>query len=365
MTFPPKVIEPDVALYEGQFPTWPGICATENNVLVAVTKDGTGHNFSVKDHLFAVRSTDGGRTWSASITTCGHFGHGGGNLGIGALRSGTLVATMCLRTEEEWTTHVYCCRSPDGGLSWEGPIPITQGETWYNTYGKPVELSDGTLLAPIYGVELPPARGEWSVAALSGDEGSTWELVKVSGLGGNEWTVAEVAPGQVVGMIRAQGGEPFLRTISQDYGRTWSEPEPTNVDAARSHAEPGELFLWRGRLHFVYGPSRMRHMRIITCDDPDYLDWNLNEGVNVYAYQPGIGRDSAYPSLAFIDDHRAIVIDYWNDVLHLPRLGRLGEPIQALLARSGLADNAQQWHPQEGRHGIYGFFVDLEDIRVD
>ena len=76
MRFPPKKIEPDVALYEGQYPTWPGICATDNNILVAVTKDGTGHNFTVKDHLIAVRSTDGGRTWSAPITTCGHFGQG-------------------------------------------------------------------------------------------------------------------------------------------------------------------------------------------------------------------------------------------------------------------------------------------------
>lgn len=149
------------------------------------------------------------------------------------------------------------CWSDNHGLTWrvENTVLFADGS---QCCAPPVQLSDGTLLIPVYG----NFSGDDSSAILyrSTDGGASWSMLAVMGKftpktrGYAEPAVLELSPGHLLGLHRV--GEPkfppgtFWRNESFDSGKTWSAPKPISV---RSGACPRLLKLHDGRLLLTYG----------------------------------------------------------------------------------------------------------------
>jgi hypothetical protein len=157
----------------------------------------------------------------------------------------------------------WMLRSTDGGLTWSSPyrVPIT------SPHG-PVSLSDGRLL--FAGVRYPDqshSMGVW----VSRDDGVTWGRLALiptrpgdDVLNYHELHAVESAAGRIVAHIRNHNkvneGE-TLQSESADGGKTWSVPRPIGVWGLPSHL----LRLKDGRLLMSYGyrrPPRGNHARL-------------------------------------------------------------------------------------------------------
>ncbi len=103
------------------------------------------------------------------------------------------------------------------------------------TRTKPLAMSNGELLVPLY-----DERAWNSFVAWSSDGGMTWErsaLIR-SSPGNIQPTVVETEPGRLVSLMRHEGQDGHLwRSESDDYGRTWSEPAPTELPNPDSAAD--------------------------------------------------------------------------------------------------------------------------------
>ncbi len=97
--------------------------------------------------------------------------------GMAQISDGTILATLSGRGGPH--QGVYLCQSTDNGESWSDPEPVGKeiaGFDWSGlyTYGKIRELSDGTLLMPVWG-RFRGERVAVSVQLRSVDGGRTWD----------------------------------------------------------------------------------------------------------------------------------------------------------------------------------------------
>ncbi len=126
--------------------------------------------------------------------------------------------------------------SLDLGHTW-GPV-----ETFIDTPGafcrQPlVVLSNGDWLFPIYICvqdERRPDGGGGNLHVplmlLSGDQGQSWQAVEVPESQGRiQPNVIEVNPGRLLAFFRSRWADHIYLSRSQDYGRTWTAPEPTEL----------------------------------------------------------------------------------------------------------------------------------------
>ena len=185
--------------------------------------------------------------------------------------------------------HVLFRRSEDGGETWSSPVRATPPGTssylvstdvvmrtasgriivpCYVTLGKERDPSDRlpTMWGKLINGQWTPASGHYSdprftavYVAYSDDDGRTWrrnedgELVLLLDWSAtfsfvNEATVAEVAPGRLMMMLRTGLGR-LYQAWSTDDGSTWSRPEPTSLAASTTPAylaslpHPGHLLV--------------------------------------------------------------------------------------------------------------------------
>lgn len=155
--------------------------------------------------------------------------------------------------------HLYAVRSPDGGKSWSPRQLLLDGYN-ANFFGF-IRLRTGRLVAVVEHLASQPGR--WVVCSLiSDDDGATWKRSNLIDLGGHghhdgatEPTVAELSDGRLLMLIRTNLDR-FWQAFSDDGGRYWRAIEPSALDASSA---PGHLQrLASGRLLFVWnrlGPA--------------------------------------------------------------------------------------------------------------
>ena len=187
----------------------------------------------------ARRSRDGGRTWSEPVLTTepqrpddppGFLPYHG----MLQLPDGTVLLPC-----RGGTGGVFLLRSQDNGESWTGPDRIAtdlDGVDWsgLQPYGKLRLLSDGTLIMPVWGRFSGSSQG-FSGHLRSIDGGQTWdEFISIAhGLVSYNETI-ELPDGRLMAIVgnedsvAGHGMAPLLWLWSEDFGRTWSEPEVTN-----------------------------------------------------------------------------------------------------------------------------------------
>lgn len=154
--------------------------------------------------------------------------------------------------------------STDLGKTWSDPTYVMKEHGWMVGTDL-VELSNGDLLLPLYdegGLTGP----KWSIIFyISEDRGETWKVYPGTGEkqlrspnGMIQGDVVELEPGHLLMYARTQD-EWIYKAESQDYGRTWSEVEKTNIPnnnarIALEKLDSGALVLVYNPVPFNWGP---------------------------------------------------------------------------------------------------------------
>ena len=138
-----------------------------------------------------------------------------------------------------------------------------------------VELSDGSLLAAMYGnfeadttaPTNPHSKRETkfkprAFTVRSEDAGRTWRYLASVAVpdpavtddteGFNEWTIARLADGRLLGVIRTGHFTPLVASWSSDEGKTWTSPM-TPPELGPGGCDPYLIKLADERLALAYG----------------------------------------------------------------------------------------------------------------
>ncbi len=169
---------------------------------------------------WALRSTDGGKTWSPPLATIVNSPHGPTQLKDGRL----LYAGKKL-----WTTDakIGVAESKDDGLTWTwlSEIPTRPGDEVKKGYHElfAIETDDGRILAQIRNHNKPDVGT--TLQCESSDGGRTWTVPKSIDVWGLPSHLLKRKDGMLV-MTYGHRRKPFgnQARISTDHGRTWSEP---------------------------------------------------------------------------------------------------------------------------------------------
>ena len=210
----------------------------------------------------------------------------------------------------------WAIRSTDGGKSWSTRIP-----TIVNSPHGPVQLKDGRLLYA--GKRLWSSERQIGVAE-SKDDGVTWQwLAEIPTRQGDkipnayhELHAVEAADGTLIVQIRnhneANRGE-TLQTESKDGGKTWSEPRSIGVWGLPSHL----LRLRDGRLLMTYGHRRKPYGNQARMSSDNGHTWSEP----MILSGDGIGGDLGYPSTVELGD--GTLLSVWYETLKEPKLAVL------------------------------------------
>ncbi len=200
---------------------------------------------------------------------------------------------------------VWALRSTDGGLTWSPRI-----DTLVNSPHGPTQLKDGRLL--YVGKKLWSEGKEVGVAE-SKDDGLTWQwLADIPTREGDdaaekyhELHAVECADGKIIAQIRnhtkADAGM-ILQTESNDGGKTWSVPKSTDIYGLPSHL----LRLRDDRLVMTYGHRRKPFGNQARISSDNGSTWSNSLIVS----GDGPGGDLGYPSTVELDDGRLLSIWY-------------------------------------------------------
>lgn len=290
----------------GRLAHFPDVVRLGDGRLLATYREGVDH-LSQDGRISVVESADGGRTWGTPrVAVDGPFDDRDPKLvrlADGTVLLSYFVIDWSTRPPRHTTHGTYVRRSEDGGLTWGDPVAVQtamagEGEqrglhTWAASHGAAVELPGGDLLQPLYG---KPPGSAWQRATVvrSTDGGRTWPagsevlLAAADDVHFQEPTLT-VLGDQVVALIRTTVGHAYL-SRSADGGRTWTNPEPTDMPASSHHALPlstGEVLVTYGDLSPRFSPLRETVGRLVR--DPA-ATWDGYPDVQLY--------DSGHPDQA-------------------------------------------------------------------
>lgn len=304
----------------GYFPVAIGL---KNGDVLAVLRGGAAH-VGVKGRLDLIRSTDRGKTWSASWTAVDEQ-FDDRNPAMGQLRDGTIVLAYVItsgydetglrfkdgRTERVFDG-VYLIYSKDNGRTWSKPVrdagihKFYAGKGAVSPYGKIIQLPDGTVLMAVY-FEFFDDRGNQSYLFRSGDGGKTWGEPVLLGAHYNETGIARLRDGRLLAAMRSEKGGHIAITESADQGRTWSSP--TRVTGDNEH--PADLIQLRdGRVLMVFG-ERNAPRGVHAIISPDGRKWDNSKAIVLADDAPNV--DCGYPSSVETATGQVVTLYYQVD----------------------------------------------------
>lgn len=159
-------------------------------------------------------------------------------------------------------SRVAAIRSTDGGRTWSEPVYMPSPFAYYDRMcGKPVVLAGGHVLLPTYGMDA------WGQAVELGlyrseDAGRSWRFVsrlKAAKTELDEPALTLAADGTLVMIARPDGEIAF----SRDEGETWSKPQPFGL----SMDAPCLLTLRDGTLVCLFGWGATGGIQMMWSDD--------------------------------------------------------------------------------------------------
>lgn len=154
----------------------------------------------------------------------------------------------------QYTAEIRCRRSKDGGYTW-GPR-----ETLFSREGsfcrqKIQVLSNGRWIFGNWICFSDDTRNgsDISVVQISDDEGKTWRNVEIPGSRGRvHANIVEMSPGRLVALFRSRFADYIYRSISEDFGETWTEPVATEMP--NNNSSISAIRLKSGTLALICNP---------------------------------------------------------------------------------------------------------------
>lgn len=210
-----------------------------------------------------VRSTDGGLSWSAPYRVPATAPHG-----PVALRDGRLLFAGKEYPGKPGRIGVW--ESKDDGLTWRwlAPIPARPGDDpahYHELHA--VETNDGRLVAHVRNHN--PANERETLQSESTDGGKTWSAPRPIGVWGLPSHLLKLRDGRLLmsyGYRRAPRGN--HARVSEDHGRTWSEPLVLSADGTGDLGYPSTVELPGGELLTLWYESRFPGTTPVKLPDP-------------------------------------------------------------------------------------------------
>lgn len=94
-----------------------------------------------------------------------------------------------------------------------------------------------------------------TVFQISDDQGKSWRTVEMPESAGRvHANIIEIEKGYLVALMRSRFADNIYRSVSKDYGETWTKPERTELP--NNNSGISAIKLDSGKIAFVYNPTR-------------------------------------------------------------------------------------------------------------
>ncbi|MDA0589604.1 MAG: sialidase family protein [Planctomycetota bacterium] len=332
-----KIISQQPEIYHG----WPTLTRRANGELILVWSGGRELHVCPFGRVDLMRSHDNGETWSYPqtvidgpiddrdagvletakgtllVTTFTSLAYAPGLAQAGAAAKAgkptwedaklkRWLAAHNRISEEQRNQQLgnWMIRSTDGGLEWSARYRVP-----LNSPHGPLQLSDGRILYA--GKALWTEEGRIGVAE-SKDDGQSWSwLATIPTRKGDDLSqyhelhAVETSGGRLIAQIRnhnAHSNYETLQSVSEDGGKTWSEPESTGVWGYPSHL----LRLRDGRILMSHGHRRGPIGNQARLSEDDGRTWSKPIVISSDATSSDLG----YPSTVELDDGSFVTVWY-------------------------------------------------------
>jgi len=329
---------------QGYFPV---IAATKSDDLLVVLRGGAAH-MGLGGRLDAVRSADGGVTWTKPITIADSE-RDEINPALGFNADGVAILGYHWQgsydEEGKWEagrgpTNTRVVRSGDGGVTWSEDLKLN----WLplngtSPFGKIRRNSEGTLYMPAYGGSHPLGAGGGTprigpatcptYLLRSNDGGDTWTDPLTVAVGLNEADLLMIDENDWLFDARSEDrDEQAIYTLrSTDRGQSWSDP--VRVTEGKEHPPDltllsnGAVLLTYGRRHPSYGVEGK-----ISLD----RGHTWSDSTIVFATDLP-GTDIGYPSTARLSDGHLVTVYYRAGTVETPNDGYTALDVSCIAVR--------------------------------
>jgi predicted neuraminidase len=153
------------------------------------------------------------------------------------------------------TAMIYRLLSRNGGYTWEKKSVFSSKAGSFCRH--PIQvLSNGDWLFPMYyslPSEIPGQHygNDYSVVLVSSDKGETWKEYSVPRCRGRvHMSIIELSPGRCIAFFRSRAADNIYKSVSIDYGRTWTIPAATCL--LNNNASVHSIKLQDGSIAVIY-----------------------------------------------------------------------------------------------------------------
>ncbi len=294
----------------GRYYAFPSICRLRDGRLAVVFYDGTGH-VSPNGRVAITFSSDEGRTWTPPRTIIDSPLDDRDPSIMQTSRGTVLVSSFRYDYQHRQATRTYVYISQDTAATFDRGRPLDIGWQWEATSDEILELPDGTLLCPIYGVARP-GETERAAVAFSRDGGLTWNATQPATIAYDEQgtihfqepALALLPDGRILCELRSHLLKPQSRpfyhiyeSVSEDGGRTWSSPRQLPLMGQAS----GLLVHSSGLIFHAYRKNGVAGILRSPGED-----WDPKREFQILK----IAGDAAYPSAVELKDGSILCVYY-------------------------------------------------------
>ena len=306
---------------QGYFPV---IAVTDTDELLVVLRGGAAH-MGLGGRLDAVKSNDGGISWTAPVTIANSerddrnpaFGFNADGIAVLGYHWQGSYDDEGVWAPKQGPTDTRVVRSPDVGESWHEDLKLN----WLplngtSPFGKIRRDHEGTLYMPVYGGSHPLGAGPDTPRVgpatcptyliRSNDGGDTWMDPLTVAVGLNEADLLILNENDWLFAARSEDkAEQAIYTLrSSDRGHTWSEP--LRITEGMEHP-PDLTSLSNGAVLLTYG-RRRPGFGVEGKVSPDGGRTWSDSTVVLASELPG--TDIGYPSTARLSDGTLVTVYY-------------------------------------------------------
>ncbi len=260
---------------------------TQDGALLCVSQCGDVTEPAPGNRVYAFRSEDEGKTWSAPVSVYPECGKAVYVTEVMAL-DGNLDAFLTVHSGRFLNMDCVVVRSQDGGKTWTNLGAPPHFSQFCFIRGM-IQTRDGKVVIPYQYFPISPEENARLVVAshniadplrqkavwdanidhiengvlISEDGGKhyarhTGPNISIKGETGRNWawtepTLAELSDGTLAMLLRVCGTGRLWKSLSRDGGKTWSEAQPTDIPNPGN--KPKLIDLKDGRIALIHTPN--------------------------------------------------------------------------------------------------------------